>query len=232
MTAASARTLIPLGCTLSLLALSAAQPANASPILVEQSVTTPAAEFVMSPIETAEGWGHEEQSQPADAAYYLNLVAIGAAVEPVVSGDLGAIAGLVVNNPTKSSQASVQIDVNRDDYALEHNIAVSVYFGVYNLNEDVVNDLLTSYHAISRITNDVSTAINSSIGISNDNKVDSADATSSSLESNPACHGCDTSIAYFVNLIHFLLSSGAIPYYIIVASFYLIIKVVRLLLRN
>lgn len=228
MPALSARMIIPLGCALGLFALSAAHPAaKACPILAEQTAAALAPEFRIDGIETADSWGDEEQIQSYTGDILLNLSDVSAVIEPIAPNGLRPNAGLGVNDPNGSYRVSVQHGGNQDDYALEHNVAISLYLGIYDADADVANDLLTSYHVIGSVSADVTAIINSTI----DSVAGPAHAEPF-VESGDARQDAQKNVYNIVAWMHFLVSLEMVPYYMIILSLYLIIQVVRILVKK
>jgi hypothetical protein len=243
MVAPTARMTTTFGWAVSLLVLSAVQPAAwACPILIDQSAATPVSEFLISRIEAGDVWDHDEQAQLATAGEVLNLFGIGAAREAIADNTSGPggialqypvlRAGLGLNNATGAGQVSLQYGANDNDSVSEHNIALSLYFVIDDINENVAGDLLTSYHAISRITGDITAAINTTIGLSSDNSFPQVGEANDELSSHNSRYDTTRNGINFGIWIRFLSSIDSLPYYIVIVMLYIIVKMLRMLWRR
>jgi hypothetical protein len=222
-----ARMMVALGCALGLFALSVAHPAaTACPILTEQTTVTP--KFSVDGIETTHVWGRDEQIQSDTGDFISNPSDIAAVIEPVISEDFGPIGSLGLNDRNGSYRVSVQHGENHDGYALEHNVAISLYFDMYGANADVANDLLTSYHGMSGTSDDITTMLESAIGIDTIGPI----STDSFIENHTSHEKNEKNTFHIVTWVQFFLSFEMAPYYVIMLSLFLIVKIVRMLVRR
>jgi hypothetical protein len=242
-----ARIIIIFGWAVSLLVLSALQPAAwACPILIKQSAML-ASEFVFSQIKNNQGGcAQEEQTQPATANNRSPLFNVGAA-DFGIADDAGPggmspqyaaiITGFGLNDATRSGHGPLQHRTNDEEYANAHDIAVAMYYAIYDIDSDVADDLLTSYHTISRVRGDIISAIEgpfNPIGTPSDRSVTQVDAGSAALTAtndryDDSLHASE--INQIIMRIRFLFSLDALPYYMMISGVYLIFVVVRAAIR-
>lgn len=234
------RLIVPLGWAASLLVLSTVEPAaRACPILMEQSATTLASDLVIGPIKTGCVWDQNEETQPAIANKLsssderLNTFDIGAAElnmadDPEARGTLTqsliSITRLALDSSTRSDHVSLRFHTTPEDYAAERDVAVDMYYAMYNINPDLAFDLLSSYRAINRIGGDIAGAMEgplNAIGFSGDSAVTQINVTSTELTDANGHHkiiGRRNDIDMIARWIRFLLSLDALPYYILISS--------------
>jgi hypothetical protein len=201
--------------TLLALGLALTMPAAwASPILVEQPVALPSSEFL--------------QTQPADVANFADDY--DAQRQPADANSFDPL-----DRPDRSSDRLLQHSANDDDDAISaHYIAIAMYDAIFGINADLAGDLLTSYRLISRLGNDVITAIKvpfTAIGLGNDPFTQlQADTASPTILDNAehlddSIHRSD--INRIIVLINLLFSLDYLPYYIFIFGVYVLYAVLR-----
>jgi hypothetical protein len=236
----AARMIIIFGWAISLLVLSAAQPAaRACPIHIEEPDANPASDCVISAIKNnRDVHDHDEPTQPATANKINPLFSIGTVEFYSGSGKVlpqyaALIAGFGPNDSTHSGHVLLQQGTNDEAYTSVHDIAVALYSAISDINSDVAADLLTSYRAISRVRGGIIAAIEvplNAIGVSNLTQVD---VTSAALADDDhfddSIHKSD--LDRLITLIQSLFSLDVLPYYISVLGVYIIFAALRAAIR-
>lgn len=243
MTAPTTCMISTFGWSLTFLILSGLQPAaRASPIFSEPSPAISAYEAVFGQIEPGDAGTDNEQtrlSAKGDLFEQLDDDAIDQAVmaDPHQIAEIlpqySVLAtGLGPNQPHRSGRLSLRYDADADDRATEHDVAVSLYLALDGVDENVARDLLTSYRAISHINNDVAAAINSAIGVGDESAPAEVGDPGREFGHDIDHYGIARKTIDITAWIRFLLSLDAVFYYVIIASAYATVRLLRVLWRR
>ncbi len=230
------------GCALSLLIMSAVDPAAwACPILMEQSTTARPFNFVSSPIKTGCIWAQDEQAPSAIESKLglldgLNMADISVAEFQIIDNSMTGtppqhfvtITGLDLNSLTHSEHVLVRHHAYDDGHASDVDTSVAMYYAIYDINSDLARDLLASYRTISQVGGDISAAMEgalNTIRFSKDIAIAQINATSTEIaNTNPRIKDTPnrSDIDLIVSWMHFLLSTDALPYYVFLSSAFII----------
>jgi hypothetical protein len=192
----------------------------AGPMLAEQPAETAGSEFLQFRPKT---WGT------------LNIVGNQDEARPATENTADPAAFLYHSDDTL-----LRSDNDADDDAVSpHDIAVAMYYAIYDINSDIAGDLLASYRAIGRIREEIITAIKtplSAIGVGNDPFTQlQAGVNGAGLDDNgdhydDSIHRND--IDKIMMLIQRLFSLDFLPYYLFALGLYVLFALFRRFVRQ